>query len=360
MNELSDLEISRMLAEACARHLCWLIDSAVVSGNSVTLTGWALVTEGTPQDARFLVNGVPFTSVRFPIYSPDLGVHFYGVENSANARFECSVRLADVPVDQHFRFEFVQHGNTAKARRTAWWYPVTAQGDGVSGERASRVVGSGDNFNFELGGATLFHRIEDYLVERFGVHYRNMHAILDWGCGAGRLLSYFQPVAGPQIWGSDIDSDNLAFCQKRLPFARCVVFPLVPPTTLDANMFDLVIGISVCTHLSEQHQEQWLAELRRLCRPGGLVLLSVQGKSQSALYREDAGIVRQLDQFGFVIKGVNPSINDRIGSSSYYLDVVQTRDHIRERWGRHFEVLEFVDSLAANQDLVVMRAGGVV
>ena len=59
-----------------------------------------------------------------------------------------------------------------------------------------------------------------------------------------------------------------------------------------------------------------------------------------------------LDQFGFVIKGVNPSINDRIGSSSYYLDVVQTRDHIREHWGRHFEVLEFVDSLAANQDLV--------
>ena len=69
-----------MLAQACARHLCWLIDSAVVSGNSVTLTGWALVTEGTPQDARFLVNGVPFTSVRFPIYSPDIGVHFYGVE----------------------------------------------------------------------------------------------------------------------------------------------------------------------------------------------------------------------------------------------------------------------------------------
>jgi hypothetical protein len=56
--------------------------------------------------------------------------------------------------------------------------------------------------------------------------------------------------------------------------------------------------------------------------------------------------VRQLDQFGFVMKGVNPSINDLIGSSSYYLDVVQTRDHIREHWGRHFEVLEFIDSLA--------------
>ena len=171
-------------------------------------------------------------------------------------------------------------------------------------------------FNFELGGATLFHRIQDYLVERFGLRYGNMHAILDWGCGAGRLLSYFQSVAGPQVWGSDIDSDNLAFCQKRLPFAHCVVFPLVPPTTLDASMFDLVIGISVCTHLSEQHQDQWLAELRRLCRPGGLVLLSVQGKSQSALYRVSAGLVRQLDQFRFVIKGFNPSINDLIGSSS--------------------------------------------
>ena len=73
-----------------------------------------------------------------------------------------------------------------------------------------------------------------------------------------------------------------------------------------------------CAHTCRSNtRNSGSAELRRLCRPGGLVLLSVQGKSQSAPVPGGAGLVRQLDQFGFVIKGVNPSINDLIGSSSY-------------------------------------------
>ena len=356
----SDLEISRLLADDCARNICWLIDSAVIADNTLALTGWALVTSGEPQDARFLVNGVPFTSVRFPIDSPDLAVHFYGVANSANARFECYVSLDDVPSDEYFRFEFVQAEDMLKARRTAWWYPASQPAsqpasDLLSGERVSRVVGSSDRFSFDLGGSTLFNRVQDYLQSRFGMRYQGMHAILDWGCGAGRLLSHFAAIKGPQIWGADIDPDNLKYCQQRLPFARCAVFPLLPPTELADATFDLIVGISVVTHLSEANQALWLAELRRISRPGGLVLLSVQGRSQSALYREDAAMVRTLEEAGSVTKGVNPRINDIINSESYYLDVIQTRDHIQAHWGQQFEVLEFLDGFAANQDLVVMR-----
>lgn len=359
MNLQSDLDISRTLAQDCAQNICWMIDTVNVTDGLLALTGWALVTVGTPEDARFLVNGVPFGNVRFPIDSPDLATHFFDVANSGRARFECYARLDDIPADKYFRFEFVQAGDLAKARRSAWWYPYSRpEPAGLNSERISRVIGASDNFNFDLGGATLFNRIQDLLADRFGLKYQDMKAILDWGCGAGRLLSQFADVQGPQIWGSDIDHDNLQHCRQRLPFARCVVFPLLPPTEIADATFDLIVGISVCTHLSEANQARWLRELRRISRPGGLVLLSVQGRSQSALYREDPALIHRLEKSGFVVKGVNPRINDIIDESNYYIDVVQTRAHITQHWSHDFDVLEFMDGFAANQDLVVMRARG--
>ena len=356
MESASNLSISRSMAEACGRDIAWLIDSAVTLDGTLALTGWALVTEGAVQDATFRVNGVPFTSVRFPIASPDLAQHFFGVLNSENARFECYIPLADIPTDSHFRFEFVQAGNAARARQTAWWVPAQSEADPLSGERVSRVVGTSDNFSFEMGGATLFHRIQDHLASRFSKRYEDMQAILDWGCGAGRLLSRFASVQGPAIWGSDVDHDNLNHCRQRLPWAQCQVFPLLPPADLQGGLFDLIIGISVCTHLSEDHQRQWLAELRRLSRPGGIVMLSVQGPAQTGLYRESPDLLRKLERSGFVTKGVNPRINSIIGADAYYLDVIQSPDHIRQHWGREFTVLDILPGFAANQDLVVMQA----
>jgi hypothetical protein len=66
--------------------------------------------------------------------------------------------------------------------------------------------------------------------------------------------------------------------------------------------------------------------------------------------------MRRVEHDGFVVKGVNPSINALLGERSYYLDVMLSRDYIHREWGREFEVVEFVDAMAANQDLVVMRA----
>jgi SAM-dependent methyltransferase len=207
-----------------------------------------------------------------------------------------------------------------------------------------------------VGGATLFHRIKDYLYSKFRLRYEDMHAILDWGCGAGRLLSHFAGVAGPEIWGGDVDRDNVRHCQEHYSFARCLVFPLFPPTQIQSGKFDLVVGISVCSHLSEENQQRWLSELRRIIRPGGLLLLSVQGRFQAGLYRESPALMRAVERSGFVVKGTNPRINADLEVKSYYLDVVQSREHILENWGRDFDIVEFLDGMAANQDLVVMRA----
>jgi hypothetical protein len=151
-----DLEVARSLAHACAEGIGWLIGSATLQGHTLAVTGWALITRGTPEATYFLVNGVEFAVVRFPLESPDVAHHYFGILNSAHARFECYVDVRDVPQDRYFRFEFVQGEDLAWARRTAWWMPASqGASDAPSGERMSRVVGSSDPFYFEMGGATL-------------------------------------------------------------------------------------------------------------------------------------------------------------------------------------------------------------
>jgi len=354
MENDTDLDISRMLASACARAIVWLFDRVQSEGDVLLLSGWALVTKGTHDTSRFHVNGVPFESVTW-MDSPDLAEHFYGVANSGRARFECRVNKNVIPADDYYRFEFIQDGDIEDARRSAWWIRAGLGAGGPSGERVSRVIGSEESLHFEIGGATLFYRIDDYLRLRFGRGFEDFEGFLDWGCGAGRLLSHLSNIKGPEIWGSDIDHDNLKYCQDQFPFAKCSVFPLRPPTQVADGKFDLIVGISVCTHLSEKDQQLWLKELHRMTMPGALVMLSVQGFAQSALYRVNPKLIRDLRKHGFVTMGVNPRINDIVGEENYYKDVVQTRAHIESNWGKHFEVLEFLDGFAANQDMVVMR-----
>jgi SAM-dependent methyltransferase len=269
----------------------------------------------------------PFTSVRFPIASPDLATHFSDVANAGQARFQCYVDLAAVPAERYLRFEFLQGGHRA-GRRTAWWYPPairdrgSERGAGRARNRRQRQL------PLRTRRRRLFNRIQDYLDARFGRRYETSAPSLTGGAaradscpvrGASSARRSGAPTSIPTTW-------TIA---GALPFAQCRVFPAAAHRGA-RRAFDLIIGISVCTHLSEANQERWLTELRRISRPGGLVLLSVQGLSPTALYREAADLIRKLKRSGFVVKGVNPSINDLIGERSYYLDVIQTRDHIRE------------------------------
>jgi 2-polyprenyl-3-methyl-5-hydroxy-6-metoxy-1,4-benzoquinol methylase len=352
----SDNGICRELAGVCAINICWMIDSIGILDGELKIDGWAILSEGAFDDVVFAVNGTKFSRINYPLRSPDLAEHFYYFNNTENARFSCQIEIEKIPNRQYYCLEFIQNNNQAKAARTSWWYSThQVVLPRFESERIGRVIGSNTNFNFELGGATLYNRIELYLQNKFAIRYADLSAILDWGCGAGRLLRHFDQLSGTEVYGADIDHDNLESCIEEFPFAKFSLLPLRPPTNLPEQYFDLIIGISVCTHLSEENQFLWLEELNRISKPSALVLLSVQGDAQSALYRESASLIRERDSKGFVVKGVNPEINGIIGKSDYYIDVIQTRENIMTNWGRHFEVIEFLDGFAANQDLVVLR-----
>jgi SAM-dependent methyltransferase len=105
-------------------------------------------------------------------------------------------------------------------------------------------------------------------------------AVLEWGCGPGRLIRHMPGLlAGRELRlvGSDYNPRSIAWTRANLPGIEFVENGLNPPLDVPDATFDAVYCVSVFTHLSEDVQLAWAAELARVLKPGGLLLCTTQG-----------------------------------------------------------------------------------
>jgi SAM-dependent methyltransferase len=117
------------------------------------------------------------------------------------------------------------------------------------------------------------------------------------------------------------------------PINAFVNAPL-PPLPLEEASLDLVIAMSVFTHLTTEWSA-WLVELHRVLKQDGLLIASFLGRGMS---ESVAG---------------EPWVEDRIGMNVLDLgtpwnyggpNVLLSPWWIRARWGRAFEVVELADN----------------
>lgn len=138
------------------------------------------------------------------------------------------------------------------------------------------------------------------------------HAVLDVGCGAGRvarpLAGYLD--AGGSYDGFDVDRDGIGWCRRR--YARHQNFHFRVADVYhrrfsprgahaaaeyrfpyeDAS-FDFVILSGVLTHLLETEADHYLAETARVLRPGGRALATfflLDADSRAAIADGRAGL----------------------------------------------------------------------
>lgn len=106
--------------------------------------------------------------------------------------------------------------------------------------------------------------------------------VLEWGCGPGRLIRHLPALLGEppsRFTGSDYNPESVAWCSANLPGIAFVENGLHPPLPFADASFDAVYNFSVFTHLSEAVQLAWAAELRRVLRPGGLLVCTTHGEA---------------------------------------------------------------------------------
>ncbi|MCX6270200.1 MAG: class I SAM-dependent methyltransferase [Bacteroidetes bacterium] len=175
-------------------------------------------------------------------------------------------------------------------------------------------------------------------------------SILDWGCGPGRIIRHLPGILQPgcSYYGTDVNSESIQWCQKNLPAIQFSVNMLHPPLTYKEETFDLIYGISIFTHLSKSMHSSWIKELFRVLRPGGILLITTQGKSfrKKLLHSES----ESFNKGKLVVRG-------QVREGHRTFSAFQPEKYMRSLL-KEFEVLEFIEreeSPRPQQDIWIVR-----
>ena len=353
-----DRWVRREMQSAALRHLPFLPGEIGVDEKGIWLEGYSGAPNGLTECMAFFVNGLRIDDVEYPILDPGLKSRFSEIDGMGpRFRARMTRHLVNLEAARFWRFDAAPTGsfNLGKWRQAIHFMnPRFEEAPWPPEESIKRVIGDTSSTRFAIGGATIFKNLEHYLTEH-GHSWSDFPDILDWGCGAGRVTRYLLSETGSNVVGADIDADNIRWCQQSYAKGHFEVVPLRPPTGFPDNSFNLVIGLSVLTHLQESDQWVWLSELQRITRPGALLFLSVQGPTQFAYNGIPPILYRRLQQDGFIGLPHDPALDAVILDREYYRSALHSRSYIKERWGAYFDVLAIEDAIAGLQDFVVLR-----
>ncbi|MDX2143921.1 MAG: methyltransferase domain-containing protein [Rhodospirillaceae bacterium] len=181
-------------------------------------------------------------------------------------------------------------------------------------------------------------------------------SFLDFGCGCGRL-AHAVAASMPDLRyaGCDIDRRAIGWCRDNLPGQSFVANGEHPPCPFPDGTFDVVWCGSVFTHIDEARQDEWLSELKRILKPGGLLLASVHGRDSWA-GRLPAWVIRDLERTGFLFAdtGADAGIHP-----DWYRVAWHSEAYIRRHWARFFDVAQYLaKGLNNHQDIVVCQKTG--
>ena len=102
-------------------------------------------------------------------------------------------------------------------------------------------------------------------------------SILDFGCGCGRLGRMFKGHPG-HVHGCDIDARHINWVRQYLSFYDAQLTQPDASLPYSDGKFDLIVSISILTHLSEYSQDLLLGELHRITQKAGLLMLTIHGE----------------------------------------------------------------------------------
>lgn len=147
-------------------------------------------------------------------------------------------------------------------------------------------------FDYFRGG-DITHKSILRLFSRNHIGPENFSAILDFGCGCGRVIREFANLKSTELYGSDYNPKLIKWCQKRLYVANFSTNKLHPPLQYKDNQFDFIYLISVFTHLPHDVQKEWLKEFHRVSKKYVLITLHGDNMKKNLSESDNEILVKQ-------------------------------------------------------------------
>lgn len=233
----------------------------------------------------------------------------------------------------------------------------------------------GSSGKHTLQEAFNFWKVVISYTGRYGINLTGGKRVLDFGCGWGRMTRFFlKNLYGDDVWGVDVSPDMISLCHKHFSIGHFGSVQPKPPSTLPLASFDVIYAYSVFSHLNEEVSLAWIQEMALLLKPGGLLLVTTQGR-RFIDYCEE---IRQKGQPAnsweetlskvFVDRTVALETYDRgeflhapTGGGDYlpgsfYGETLIPRAYVERVWGKVMEFRDFRDDpLFLPQALIVMQ-----
>jgi SAM-dependent methyltransferase len=225
---------------------------------------------------------------------------------------------------------------------------------------ASDFTVSGRESAVDLAGA----------LRQAGRRLDEVDSVLDFGCGPGRVLPHIASLApSAACAGCDVDTASISWARGRYPDNGWAVSHYAPPLPWSDESFALVYSVSVFSHLGETLQDRWLAEIRRVLKPGGVALLSTHGGYAFEQFRSGSVTTRWCRRGAFeraplrasecVFVPYRRSIWNRAdlpGIGEQYGLAFHGDEYVHARWAAHLEIVDVLpQAMTRWQDIVVAR-----
>ena len=222
-----------------------------------------------------------------------------------------------------------------------------------------RVHGAFDRDSFLNNGRRCAFDLKNSL-SLIGRDVQDFNNMLEFGCGCARVLRHFYDFSERRrISGTDIDREGIAWCRSNLPRISFSVNSPFPPLPYPTGNFDFVYVISVFTHLDEDYQFAWLAELKRILKPGGILIATTHGAFVRDLAARKGSLspveLETLQRKGFVFKTGRTGLFRLNGLPDFYQTAFHTKQYVTEAWTKFFTIRRYIErGLEDYQDLVLL------
>lgn len=199
------------------------------------------------------------------------------------------------------------------------------------------------------------------ILMQHGFNLRTCGAILDFGCGSGRILRLYRYMTGVRLVGTDANPECITYCREHVPGCEFHINDLEPPLAFaKGNDFDLIISLSVFTHIPLQQQTVWLEEMKRVLRPNGFLLCTVVGfpHIDAQLGADARTVIQERGEITLGKDDPGVSLSTQVGGSNF--DVFQRRDRVIEVFGSVLRLVDYIPSSRSpiGQDLLVLQKAG--
>ncbi|HMJ34365.1 MAG TPA: class I SAM-dependent methyltransferase [Baekduia sp.] len=200
-------------------------------------------------------------------------------------------------------------------------------------ERVGSLADADDPWTtFDLHGAGARAAIEAALGEDWTWEGK---AVLDFGAGIGRTLRHFVPeLEIADFHACDIDVESVQWLQQNFPAVQSFTNEEMPPIDRPAETFDVIYAVSVFTHLLDSWAE-WLLEMRRLLKPGGVLVASFMTAADYDWLPGTPYDDERMGMFGWAAGQPWDKGGPMVMHSPWW---------ITEHWGRAMDVVRFVPS----------------